>query len=291
VASEAGRMRRCSADYNACHTRFKEQALQDPVALSIRQFTQAWQAFARSSASYATRQDDGAEYAFSGLPIPFFNVVVLTARSVSADALRGHARAGSVWATERSVPWFLVVTHDTLEDGVDAGAVLGDLGFTALVPLTGMRADRVAPLAHPPEGLQLTQPSDEAGCAELIGVNSAAYGVSLSAAIDSVGSPHFWKDHFAVVAKLDGKPVSTSAVLMIDGHHYVAFVATDPACQKRGYADAAMRHSLDLAVRAHGPAPTVLHATQAGRPVYERMGYEPISSHTMFIESRFLEGH
>jgi hypothetical protein len=29
----------------------------------------------------------------------------------------------------------------------------------------------------------------------------------------------------------------------------------------------------------------------AGRPIDARMGYEPLASHTAFIEQRFLEGH
>ena len=39
-------------------------------------------------------------------------------------------------------------------------------------------------------------------------------------------------------------------------------------------------------------APTTLHATEAGRPIYERMGYAPIAAHTVFIEKKdFLGGH
>ena len=52
-----------------------------------------------------------------------------------------------------------------------------------------------------------------------------------------------------------------------------------------------MRHALEAAAAAHGELPTVLHATEAGRPVYERMGYAAISRHTFFIDKAFLPGN
>ena len=52
-----------------------------------------------------------------------------------------------------------------------------------------------------------------------------------------------------------------------------------------------MRRALENAASAHGEAPTVLHATEAGRPVYEPMGYSRISTHTLFMEKRFLGEH
>jgi predicted GNAT family acetyltransferase len=94
-----------------------------------------------------------------------------------------------------------------------------------------------------------------------------------------------------VVGISDGRPVCSAAVMMVDGHRYVALVATEPGQQRRGFADAAMRRALENAASAHGEAPTVLHATEAGRPVYERMGYSKISTHTLLMETRFLGEH
>ena len=45
-----------------------------------------------------------------------------------------------------------------------------------------------------------------------------------------------------------------------------------------------MRRSLEVAARRHGMRPTVLHATEAGRPVYARMGYRTIANHVAFVE-------
>ena len=81
-----------------------------------------------------------------------------------------------------------------------------------------------------------------------------------------------------VVGWTGGKPASGAAVMMVDGHRYVALVATDPAHQRRGYAEAAMRRALDVAAERHGAVPSFLHATDAGRPIYARMGYAPVTS-------------
>ena len=89
----------------------------------------------------------------------------------------------------------------------------------------------------------------------------------------------------------EGKATSCAAVLMVDGYRYVAMVATDPARQRRGHGAAVMREALEVAARRHGRVPSVLHATAAGRPVYERMGYRTISNHTVFMEKRFLGEH
>jgi GNAT superfamily N-acetyltransferase len=115
--------------------------------------------------------------------------------------------------------------------------------------------------------------------------------MDLGAAKSAIGTRAFWNDHVPVLGVVGGTPASSAAVLMVDGYRYVALVATHPAHQRRGYAEAAMRRALEVAATAHGEQPTVLHATEAGRPLYQRMGYAPISTHTLFMEKRFLEGH
>jgi hypothetical protein len=106
-----------------------------------------------------------------------------------------------------------------------------------------MLASGVGPATRVVEGLRLTTPADEAACAAMIAVNSKAYGMDLEGASQIVGNPAFWRPHFPIVAVKDGAPAACAAVMMVDGHRYVALVATDPAQQRRGYADAAMRQA------------------------------------------------
>jgi ribosomal protein S18 acetylase RimI-like enzyme len=58
---------------------------------------------------------------------------------------------------------------------------------------------------------------------------------------------------------------------------YIAMVATLPAHRQLGCAEAVMRHALAEAKQAWGMERTVLHATPAGLPVYQRMGYRPVT--------------
>jgi GNAT superfamily N-acetyltransferase len=153
-----------------------------------------------------------------------------------------------------------------------------------------MRADRVAATARVPDGLQIAVAEDDASCADVFDINSAAYGADLDACKPTLGHRAFWRDHVLSLGRVGGKPASSAAVLDVDGYRYVALVATMPDAQRRGYGEAVMRHALDVAA-ATRDRPTTLHATDAGRPIYERMGYKPIAAHTAFIEKRFLEGH
>jgi len=265
--------------------------MRDDVGFSISQFRDAWRLLCGASPGYAADGNGTVEYIFSGLPIPFFNVALATGRDVSASALRTEALQACEWAMPRSVPWMFIVTHEALATDVDAASVLDQCGLTPLIPMTGMRAPRIGAATRFPDDLLLDVPGDEDSCAAVFDVNSAAYGVSLDACKPTYGKPAFWTGHVPALGRVNGLPVASAAVFMVDGHRYVALVATMPEQQRRGYAEAVMRHALDVAASTYGQKPTFLHATDAGRPVYTRMGYERVASHTAFIEKRFLEGH
>ena len=263
----------------------------DRVDLSVRQFSEAWRLMCTGVAGHTAAVTDGVEYIFSGCPIPFFNVAFLTGRNISAAALKAGADGARTWASHKGVPWLFLVTHEALASGTDAAAILDGCGYAPMMTLTGMIAQQVAPVTDIPDGLELTVPSNDNACGAVLDVNGLAYAMDLEAGKPLVGTRAFWANHFPVLGLAGGKPACSAAVMMVDGYRYVALVATDPAQQRRGYADAAMRRALELSALAHGERPTVLHATEVGRPVYERMGYEAISRHSIFMLKTFLEGH
>jgi GNAT superfamily N-acetyltransferase len=265
--------------------------LGDDVEFSIAQFRDAWKLLCGAADGYVFEQTAGIDYVFSGLPIPFFNAAVVTAGDVSADTLRAHGRDACAWAASKPVPWMFVVTHDALTPGVDAASELAACGLTPMLALTGMRAPSIPSRRAAGDGLQVATADDAAALAAIVDVNSAAYGVDLDASKTLLANPSFWAGHVPALGRVDGTPVASAAVMMVAGCRYVLLVATMPDRQRRGYAEAVMRHALDVAAATHGETPTTLHATDAGRPIYARMGYDTIATHTAFIEKRFLDGH
>ncbi|HEY6509803.1 MAG TPA: GNAT family N-acetyltransferase [Vicinamibacterales bacterium] len=257
----------------------------------MSQFRDAWRAMCSPGPAPRFEAGDGVDYIFSGLPVAFFNVALVTARDVSGQALAAMGERACAWAAPTSLPWLFVVTHEAVASGVNATSVLAGSGLVPMLPMTGMIANTLSPGTSVPDGLHLEVPADDAGCAAMLDVNGAAYGVDLEAGRPLFGRPAFWADHVPVLGRTGGTPVASAAVLMADGYRYVALVATEPAHQRRGYAEAAMRHALDVAAQRHGARPSFLHATDAGRPIYARMGYRPVASHTAFIDKRFLDGH
>jgi len=257
------------------------------VTLSLSQMAGAWRLMCSGVPSAVVEEQEGITYIFSGLPVGFFNLAMLTGSNVPASALAALGSDACAWAARQPVPWLLAVTQECLAPGVDAVATLDASGLAPVMPLTGMRARTVTAAPAVP-GLQLAVPQDDDGCGTIVDLNSRAYEMDLAACKPAIGVRAFWKDQFPVLGVLDGNPVSSATVMMVDGVRYVALVATDPDHRRRGYADAAMRQALANAARVHGETSTVLHATEAGRPVYERMGYETISTHMLFMDKHFL---
>jgi hypothetical protein len=81
------------------------------------------------------------------------------------------------------------------------------------------------------------------------------------------------------LGRVDGEPVATAAAFTSHGVNLVEIIATAPAARGRGIG-AAVTWAATLADPA---LPAVLFASDLGRPVYERMGYLPISRATVWL--------
>ncbi|MFN0165256.1 MAG: GNAT family N-acetyltransferase [Bryobacteraceae bacterium] len=255
------------------------------VDLSNDQFLSAWRLFAQACSGFAEGSARGVPMVFAGVPVPFFNVGLIGSEVPNEKELRQRADAAAEWAGPRNLPWFLVLCHEALPEGLRSGAsgILAGGGFQPALTLTGMVADTITPARRPIDGLELRLATDQPLRNALMDINGEAYHMPGGMDADELATESFWSPHWGVVALAGGQPVSCAATFQVKGCRYVGWVATLPDHQRRGYAEAVMRHSLDRAAQRVGPLPSVLHATEAGRPVYERMGYSPIAHYTLYM--------
>lgn len=78
---------------------------------------------------------------------------------------------------------------------------------------------------------------------------------------------------------VDGQPVATSAAHVAAGVNNVEMIATVAGCRGRGYGAA-----LTWAATTADPSlPSILIASDLGRPVYERLGYTALSRWTIWM--------
>lgn len=76
------------------------------------------------------------------------------------------------------------------------------------------------------------------------------------------------------IRKLLPRPLPGGNGVLLGPEAIVVNVFTERAWRRRGIADQLMQHLIDWA-RSHGIARLVLHASPDGRPLYERLGFEP----------------
>jgi GNAT superfamily N-acetyltransferase len=142
--------------------------------------------------------------------------------------------------------------------------------------MTGMAGD-ILPLSertHPE--LRFVPIADERSIIDFVDLNSIAYGLPIEAGRSIVPERTLWKKHaHGFVAYKGDKPVATATGLINGNCILLLLVATAADERRKGYADAVIRKALNSAHRATGIRRTVLHATDAGAPVYLRLGYRP----------------
>jgi GNAT superfamily N-acetyltransferase len=211
-------------------------------------------------------------------PFPFWNAVFLTEETADPTLLRrrvldaaGHMRAkrhdGLVYICEDYL-------HGEARTALPAIIEEAELDFALRV--TGMAGSILPVEARPHPALRLVRAASDAVLRDYADINSEGYGFPLEAGRAGLEGSRLWKEEaFAYVGYVGDEPVSTSAAIVHRGMIYLALVATRPAAQRNGYAEATVRHALSQAHAATGLRRTILHASDAGAPVYRRVGYHP----------------
>ncbi|MFC6431374.1 GNAT family N-acetyltransferase [Nocardiopsis tropica] len=248
---------------------------------SMRQLAAAWRTMVLDRDADADVRDlPGIAVRWADCRFAFWNCVTLT--DVGADAplveerltgaaeiMRSKARPGFLWLFEN-------LLGEDAREGVRATAERAGLEFA--FSGTGMAGD-LLPVAEPSHpDLAFVRVTTEELLREYADLNSRAYGFPLEDGRDGLLGSALWKQGmYAYLGLRDGVPVTCAATVEAEGRLFVALVATHPDWQRRGYGEAVTRKALHEGGRATGLTRATLHATEAGAPVYPRIGFRPNS--------------
>lgn len=242
-------------------------------AISTRNLKLQWELLPRAMGKRWSRWDD-VWAADPASKAPYLNSATLLRPIAGHEAGAMIARLDQFYAQQTGGPWMLWSAWPT-PDLAPFGMRLG--GYPPLMV-------RLPDQPLPETDLRIAEATDEAALRDFDEAMITGYPVSeLNFPVDRIsdtralgGPMHFF------VGYQDGNPVSCAASYVGQGEVGVYMVATRPEVRGKGFGSAVTA----AAIAAAPHLPAVLQASEFGRPVYERLGFQTVSEYTLWYKPR-----
>jgi ribosomal protein S18 acetylase RimI-like enzyme len=252
----------------------------DPeVVESLRQFITAWKGLGKPYSGVDQIDKPGLAITWPDIPFLFYNALFLTEQLTDSETLQNRVQEAAAYMRGYSNGGLFVVCLDNLFGAAKESlpAILDKTNFVVpALPLTGMEGD-ILPMdapGHPALRFERVVAGTQT-LQDLAQLNCVAYHLPVEMGRCVVDEHTFWgEDVYGFVAYEANKPVSTTTAMVQEDCLYVLLVATASEARRKGYAEAVLRHALHAAHAATGIRRTVLHSTEAGYPLYLRVGYD-----------------
>jgi len=242
------------------------------AALADTNMALEWAALGRH-AGFDLGHTDSMTLMASGLPIAFFNGGY--AHTPSADPQRCIAESIAFFA-RADVPFLLWFRAGAYDDLIAAGRAAGlrDVGGPPSMALAS-----IGEIGAPPAELDLQFVRTSGDLRDHLSVLASGFGmpnevlerVMVDGLIDD-------PDMSIVVGRVDGVPVTTALLARSGATAGVYNVATLADRRGKGYGEAATWAVIGEGAR-RGCTHSILQSSEAGHPVYERMGFVDVGQY------------
>ncbi|AKQ65831.1 acetyltransferase, GNAT family [Myxococcus hansupus] len=253
---------------------------------SNAQYRGAWRLFALGSKAGEVVERSDIYITACHVTWSMMNAAFLREPVETEQALAASAASAARYFAAGKHGWCFVINDDWLAPAVreSAPSILAWYGLKADISVTGMVADGLQPPTRALPSFDVRAVSDAWGRQAVADINSTSYDVPRHFGREAFDEETLYgRDCRGFVACRNDEAAASTLVMRVDQAAYVALVATLPQLRRQGAAEAAMRHALEKAQQDWGIQRTVLHATDAGQPVYTRLGYRPVTRFRMYM--------
>jgi ribosomal protein S18 acetylase RimI-like enzyme len=235
----------------------------------------AWRAYAEAfPTSFAAKHAD-MDVDCGGIAVPLFNSAYPKTEEVldGAELKRLMKEFGQI-LTARGIPGLLFVRSDRVNSAA---------GVEPLFRMPGMVAGELAAPKRGAKELDIREVRDLEMAAAISRLNAEAHGMSLEDA-EAMTCLNLWRPpNHGFLLYENGKAVAAGSVTFVEGVSYVGWMATHMEFRGRGYAEAILRHMDAFMKQKYAVQESVLHATEMGRPIYERIGFRAVDEFAGYL--------
>ena len=254
----------------------ERQESKQEVVESMEQFASTWKVFVGECPNAEIVDRPGLSIRWNASSFPFWHAVFITEQVADAEALEARIHNASEYMRMKSEIGLLWVCEDYLGGPAQESlqSIIAKEKFEPALTATGMAGDILPLTCLSHSALRVERVTERNQLIAYADINSEAYGFPIEWGRSGLGESKLWKTAFYSYLGYEGnRPVSAATAVVNDGIVFLALVATRPDVQHKGYAEVIVRHALQAAHEATGLTRTVLHASDAGLPVYRRVGY------------------
>lgn len=231
------------------------------------------------------RERDGITAIVTRIPVAEFNGVfrAMLPPDLARERVDAHIGEALDWLRAQGAPFSWYITHTTAP--VDLPRLLEARGLRQSESSPGMAVDLTAlnEEVPAPAGLEIAPVAHERELEVWVRASTAGFGMPdtyvapIRAALDGLDLGPSARSRL-FVARLDGAPVGTAALILGGGAAGLYSIATLSAYRRQGIGAQLTLAALREA-RQRGYRIGVLEASTMGRPVYERLGFRQYATH------------
>ena len=238
-------------------------------------FFRMWQGYAQAFPSSKRVTHPEMEIALAGIAVPLFNLAFPKSRAElsRAEFERLLGEFGRILKA-RGVPGFMFLR---------AGQVEKNAGIAEMFRMPGMVAEELLPPKRALGDFAIREVAGAAMAEDIARLNVVCHELERKDVAELTCGGLWGGPNHGFLLYEEGKPVAGGSASFVEGVSYIGWMATLPEHRGRGYAEALLRHMDAFMRRRYGMKETVLHATEMGRPVYERLGFRAVDEFAAYL--------